>query len=133
MLQPSKDRRVPPLPHPQSVQSLSVTSHFIGLQKHPSLKGWRDGSAAKSTSRGRKFNSQHLHGSSQPSIIQLQEIWHPHTDKQYILKNKIQGWRDDSEGKSTDCSSKGPEFKSQQPHGGSQPPVMRSDTLFWCI
>jgi hypothetical protein len=25
-----------------------------------------------------------------------------------------------------DCSSEGPEFKSQQPHGGS-PPVMRSD------
>jgi hypothetical protein len=30
-----------------------------------------------------------------------------------------------------DCSSEGPEFKSQQPHGGSQPPVMRSDALFW--
>jgi hypothetical protein len=27
-------------------------------------------------------------------------------------------------------SSTGPEFKSQQPHGGSQPLVMRSDTLF---
>jgi hypothetical protein len=32
-----------------------------------------------------------------------------------------------------DCSSEGPKFKSQQPHGGSQPPVMRSDTLFWCV
>jgi hypothetical protein len=32
-----------------------------------------------------------------------------------------------------DCSSEGPKFKSQQPHGGSQPPVMRSDDLFWCI
>jgi hypothetical protein len=32
-----------------------------------------------------------------------------------------------------DCSSEGPKFKSQQPHGGSQPPVMRSDALFWCI
>jgi hypothetical protein len=30
------------------------------------------------------------------------------------------------------CSSEGPKFKSQQPHGGSQPPVMRSDDLFWC-
>jgi hypothetical protein len=29
-----------------------------------------------------------------------------------------------------ECSSKGPEFKSQQPHGGSQPPIMRSDALF---
>jgi hypothetical protein len=28
--------------------------------------------------------------------------------------------------KSTDCSSEGPEFKSQQPHGGSHPSVMPS-------
>jgi hypothetical protein len=33
--------------------------------------------------------------------------------------------------RSTECSSEGPEFKSQQPHGGSQPSVMRSDVLFW--
>jgi hypothetical protein len=26
--------------------------------------------------------------------------------------------------KSTECSSRGPEFNSQQPHGGSQPSVM---------
>jgi hypothetical protein len=32
-----------------------------------------------------------------------------------------------------DCSSKGLKFKSQQPHGGSQPPVMRSDDLFRCV
>ena len=31
-----------------------------------------------------------------------------------------------------DCSSEGPKFKSQQPHGGSQPSVMGSDALFWC-
>jgi hypothetical protein len=31
------------------------------------------------------------------------------------------------------CSSEGLKFKSRQPHGGSQPPVMRSDALFWCI
>jgi hypothetical protein len=30
----------------------------------------------------------------------------------------------------THCFSDGPEFKSQQPHGGSQPPITRSDTLF---
>jgi len=29
------------------------------------------------------------------------------------------GWRDGSAVKSTDCSSRGPEVKSQQPHGGS--------------
>jgi hypothetical protein len=33
--------------------------------------------------------------------------------------------------KSTGCSSRGPEFKSQQPHGGSQPSVMGSGALFW--
>ena len=43
------------------------------------------------------------------------------------------GWWDDSVGKSTDCSSEGPEFKFQQPYGGSQPPVIRSDALFWCV
>ena len=33
-----------------------------------------------------------------------------------------------------DCSSEGPEFKSQQPHGGSQPSIARSDALFfWCV
>ena len=33
--------------------------------------------------------------------------------------------------KSTHCSSRGPEFNSQQPHGSSQPSVMGSDALFW--
>ena len=42
-------------------------------------------------------------------------------------------WRDGSVVKSTDYSSRGPEFKSQQPHGGSQPSIMRSDTFFWCV
>jgi hypothetical protein len=31
------------------------------------------------------------------------------------------------------CSSEGPEFKSQQPHGGSQPSATRSDALFWSV
>jgi hypothetical protein len=47
------------------------------------------------------------------------------------LRMKREGWRDGSVVKSTDCSSEGPEFKSQQPHGGSQPSVMGSDALFW--
>jgi hypothetical protein len=51
----------------------------------------------------------------------------------YHLKKKIPGWRDGSAVKSTGCSSEGPEFKSHQPHGGSQPSVMRSDALFWCV
>jgi hypothetical protein len=32
-----------------------------------------------------------------------------------------------------DCFSEGLEFKSQQPHGGSQQSVMRSDSLFWSV
>jgi hypothetical protein len=32
--------------------------------------------------------------------------------------------------KSTDCSSKGSEFKSQQPHDGSQPSIMRSEDRY---
>jgi hypothetical protein len=48
----------------------------------------------------------------------------------YFIKMQLLGWRDGSAVKSTDCSSEGPEFKSQQPHGGSQPSIMRSDALF---
>ena len=55
-----------------------------------------------------------------------------------IQKNKTtkkvhSGWRDGSAVKSTDCSFRGLEFNSQQPHGGSQPPIMRSDVLFWGV
>jgi len=49
------------------------------------------------------------------------------------VKALMWGWRDGSEVKSTDCSSRGPEFKSQPLHGGSQPSVMGSDALFWCV
>jgi hypothetical protein len=50
-----------------------------------------------------------------------------------LIRNKQQGWRGDSAVKSTGCSSRGPEFNSQQPHGGSQPSVMGSDALFWYV
>jgi hypothetical protein len=40
------------------------------------------------------------------------------------------GWRDGSVVKSTDCSSRGPDFNSQQPRGNPQPSVMGSDILF---
>ena len=42
-----------------------------------------------------------------------------------MIKCHGEGCRDGSVGKSTDCSSEGAEFKSQQPHGGSQPPSSR--------
>jgi hypothetical protein len=51
-----------------------------------------------------------------------------------LNKNQFQGWRNGSAVKSTDCFSKGPEFNFQQPAtDGSQPSVMGSDALFWCV
>jgi hypothetical protein len=35
--------------------------------------------------------------------------------------------------KNTDCFSRGPEFNSQQLHGGSEPSVMGFDAVFWCM
>ena len=43
----------------------------------------------------------------------------------YITNNTSGGWWGGSAVKNTDCSSRGHEFKSQQPHGGSQPSIMR--------
>jgi hypothetical protein len=50
-----------------------------------------------------------------------------------VARETVGGWRDGSTVKSTDCSSESPEFKSQQPHGSSQPSVMGSDTLLGCL
>jgi hypothetical protein len=69
-------------------------------------------------------------------------LWPPHAHSclhtytyVHILNKErvLSGWQDGSAAKSPDWSSEGPEFKSQQPHGGSQPPVMRSDAHFWCV
>jgi hypothetical protein len=51
----------------------------------------------------------------------------------HIKKSKTGLERDSSTVKSTDYSSEGPEFKSQQLCGGSQPSLMRSDALFWGV
>jgi hypothetical protein len=53
--------------------------------------------------------------------------------REKMKKRRKRGWRDGSVVKSTNCSSIGPEFNSQQPHGGSQPSVMGSNVLFWCV
>ena len=49
------------------------------------------------------------------------------------IESKLDGWRDGLEVKSTGCSSRGPEFNSQQLQGGSQPSRMRSGLLFWPV
>jgi hypothetical protein len=54
-----------------------------------------------------------------------------HTWRQkYIFKETEGDWRDGSEVKRTVCCSRGPKFNSQQPHGGSQPSMIRSGALF---
>jgi hypothetical protein len=44
---------------------------------------------------------------------------------------RVETISEEDELESTDCSSRGPEFNSQQPHGGSQPSVMESDAFFF--
>jgi hypothetical protein len=50
-----------------------------------------------------------------------------------VFQKIIMGWRNGSVVKSTDCSSRCPEFNSQQRHGGSQPPIKSSNVLFWDV
>ena len=51
---------------------------------------------------------------------------HTHAWIRKFLRHLEKGWRDGSVVRSTDCSLRGSEFNSQQPHGGSQPSVMGS-------
>ena len=72
--------------------------------------------------------------SLRPACSTEQVLRQPRWLHREFFKNKVlRGWRDGSAVKNTDCSSRDPEFNSQQPHGGSQPSVMRSDSLFWCV
>jgi hypothetical protein len=48
-------------------------------------------------------------------------------EKKSKTKSWALGWRNGLVIKSTDCSSRGPEFNSQHPHGGSHPSVMGTD------
>ena len=48
-------------------------------------------------------------------------------------EGRLRGLIDDPAAKSSDFSCEGPEFTSQQAHGGSPPPIMRSDALLWCV
>ena len=56
-----------------------------------------------------------------------------HVENLSSFKNLFLGWRHGSVVKSTGCSSGGPEFNSQQLHSGSQPSLMGSNALFWCV
>jgi hypothetical protein len=60
--------------------------------------------------------------------LERQKMYH-----KLLGSKNYRGWRDGSVVKSTECSSRGSEFKSQQLHCGSQPSVMASDALFSCV
>ena len=60
-------------------------------------------------------------------------IYHIYNNCFIVKTLRSGGWRNGSEVKNTDCSSRGPEFNSQQPHGGSQPSVKKSGALFWPV
>ena len=78
---------------------------------------------------------------NKPSSYFVFHIPHPgspqlcfwNTSYQWLRNFWCGGWWDGSLVKSTDCSSGGLKFKSQQPHGNSQPSVTKSDTLFWSV
>jgi hypothetical protein len=77
--------------------------------------------------------SEWLKGKRQDSLIYKITKAELSIDTFYLAIRIVAGWKGGSVVRSTDCSSRGPEINSQQPHGGSQPSVMGSDALFWCV
>ena len=94
---------------------------YENLSLHPSL-GWEP------------YPRLHTRGISTPQreseMQNDHDLFLDNTLLTYDMRIVALGWRDGSTVKSSDCSSRGSEFNSQQPHGGSQPSVMGSDALF---
>jgi hypothetical protein len=102
----------------------------LTLYPWPETGVWGDGQGDRDRDRERQ--------SDRDSKRERQRDRDRHRERQRYreiqrLRETDRGWRDVLVVKSTDCSSRGPEFKSQQPHGDSQPSVMRSDALFWDV
>ena len=47
-----------------------------------------------------------------------------HADSEFLRMAHIRSGDIAQQVRATDCSSEGPDFNSQQPHGGSQPSVI---------
>jgi hypothetical protein len=92
--------------------------YFLKIEPY---MGWWDGSAVKNTDCSRAWWRTPLI----PALRRQRQA-------DFWVRGQP-GLQSEFQEKNTDCSSKGPEFNSQQPHGGSQPSVMRSDALFWCV
>ena len=65
-------------------------------------------------------------------MLEGQLAWQFRVKTDCLIQGRGWDWRDGSVVKSTDCSSRSPEFNLQQPHGSSQQSVLGSDALFWC-
>jgi hypothetical protein len=79
-----------------------------------------------------RHDQTHMAGKSEISPISLSNRSH---NSCLQVTVKVSQWAGEMAQwvRAPDCSTEGLKFKSQQPHGGSQPSVMRSDALFWCI
>jgi hypothetical protein len=91
-----------------------------------------------------KGDSRHSDLSGHPiyrwRVLQFEEVWGAmavdHTELEKYAQDYRRGAGEMAQWvRAPDCSSEGPEFKSQQPHGDSQPSVTvtRSDSLFWSV
>ncbi|EDM01797.1 rCG30256 [Rattus norvegicus] len=65
------------------------------------------------------------------SVVKIDSVDYLPPWTRRALRLEVSGWIDGSVVKSTDCSSRGPEFKSQQPRGVSQPSVIRCPILVY--
>jgi hypothetical protein len=105
-----------------------------GYTEKPCLK-----KTNKETNKQTKGKAQERHRHRDTHAHTLRNVYLSQKSGKKIKEEKKDKERERGAGemaqwlKSADCSSKGPKFKSQQPHGGSQPSVTKSDALFWSV
>ena len=94
------------------------------------MKSWCSRSLRQHDQPLQKSKRKEEEGGRRYSIEDHGKVFQTETGAGPIVKEFksewVGDWRDGSAVKNTDCSSIGPEFSSQQPHGGSQPSVMGS-------
>jgi hypothetical protein len=83
------------------------------------------------------WNNLYIAGRLQKPVaantVTLEQKWYLYKKNEQVSKKNSGAGEMAQWVRAPNCSSKGPAFKSQQPHGGSQPPVTRSDALFWSV
>jgi hypothetical protein len=123
----------PPLPPPRS--GTGVRSHNVGSKSRTLVLSARSSKCPKGWVVAHIFNlstqkSRHRWISvSQVSLVyRASSRTAEATQEKPCRAGEMAQWV-----RAPDCSSEGPEFKSRQPHGGLQPSVTRSDSLFWYV